>query len=86
MGSNNGYTPTQRAMLNILADGKPHTRHELHTCLMDDLGALSNINFHICVIRGKLRPKGMDIICELSNRRIMYRQVRLLGSTHDGYH
>lgn len=72
------YTPTERAFLKLLADGRPHTRRELHSLLADDLGALSNIQPHICRLRAKLKARGLTIICELFQRRLCYRQVRLL--------
>jgi hypothetical protein len=71
-------TPTQRRMLSLLADGRPHTRRELHALLWDEQGALSNIQPHLSRLRHTLRPKGQEIICEIVNRRICYRQVRLL--------
>jgi hypothetical protein len=80
----NGYTPTQQAMLDVLSDGQAHTRQELHACLPDELGPLSNINSHLCNTRKHLRPIGQDIVCELVNRRICYRHVRLLASTYTG--
>ena len=82
--TNNGYTPTQRAMLTVLADGLDHTRQELHACLPDSLGPLTNIKAHLCNLRKHLRPMGQDIVCVLVNRRICYRHVRLLASAYDG--
>ena len=73
------YTPTQRKMMEVLSDGQRHRRIELHACLVDELGPLSNITAHISNLRKKLRPKGQDIICEFSSRVIYYRLVRLLG-------
>lgn len=77
-------TPIQRKMMVIMADGLPHSREELHGCLADDLGPLSNIYAHISIIRKHLRPKGHDIICEIHNRSVHYRHVRLLSSAYDG--
>ena len=83
MADNNGYTPTQRKILDVLADGQHHTREEVHACLPDELGALSNIQRHICAIRKPLNSRGYDIICE--NRGGMrYRLVRILNSRYDG--
>lgn len=85
-----GFTRTQSAMLDVLADGMPHTRMELHACLDDELGPLSNICMHISNIRKILRPKGQDIVCELvhvtikGGSKIQYRHVRLLASAYDG--
>ncbi len=74
----NGYTPTQQAMLDVLSDGKRHTRQELHACLPDPLGALSNIQPHLTAIRKKLQPKGHDIVCEY-NRGLFYRHIRMIA-------
>jgi len=82
--SGNGHTPTQGTMLRVLSDGFPHTREELHRCLPDELGPLSNIRAHLTSIRKRIRPLGQDVICELVNRRICYRHVRLLASATDG--
>ena len=76
----NDFTLTQQAMLDVLADGLPHTREELHACLPDELGPLGNIRRHLVAIRKVLRPKGHDIVCERVRRRSHYRHVRLLGS------
>ena len=74
-------TPTQRRMLTLLADGRPHRREELRQLLWDELGALSNIQTHLSQLRKKLRPQGQEILCEIVQRRICYRQVQLLQST-----
>lgn len=70
------FTRVQLKMLVVLADGKSHTREELHSCLVDDLGPLKNIRAHLTGIRKHLRPLGHDIVCEIRNRRVFYRQVR----------
>lgn len=71
------FTPTESRMLAVLADGLPHSRAELHACLFDDLGPLSNVNCHLTAIRRKLRPAGQTIVCELRRLGICYRRVRL---------
>jgi hypothetical protein len=65
-------------MLELLSDGKAHTRAELHGLLWDDQGALSNIQVHLSQLRKVVRPQGGEIICEIANRRICYRHVLLL--------
>lgn len=72
------YTITQVKMLAVLADGAPHARKELHNCLFDNLGPLSNIRAHITRLRKILRPQGQDIICELHGRTLCYRHIKLL--------
>ncbi len=73
------FTKTEGKMLQILSDGLAHTREEIFSCLPDDLGRLSNIRKHFTNIRKKIRPIGQDIICELKDRRICYRHVRLIN-------
>jgi len=74
----NDFTPTQQAMLEVLADGLPHAREELHTCLPYKNGIITNIGPHLTAIRRQLRPIGHDIICEVVRRRPFYRHVRLI--------
>lgn len=73
------WTPTQRRMLAVLADGQPHHKSELQACLPDEL---STIYMHVSNIRAKLRPQGQDIICEYRHQTIYYRHVRLLSSPY----
>lgn len=75
------YTPTEKRMLELLSDGKPHTRKEMHGCLWDEHSELTAIQIHISKIRHKLLTKGETIICELSGYRICYRHVRLINSS-----
>lgn len=72
------FTPTETCMLELLADGKPHTRRELHACLPDELGGLVNVRRHLCNIRRKLTSRGEAVICVLHLRRICYQRVRVL--------
>ena len=80
----NGFTPTQKRMLELLSDGLPHRREELHKCLEDDLSQLNAIQPHISRIRDKIRGKGEDIICVYFERTIGYQHVRVLYSANDG--
>lgn len=83
MATERPYTPTQKRMLDLLGDGLPHTRQALHACLWDENGPLSNIWSHVSLLRKRLRPLGRDIVCEIVNRRICYRQVVLLPRETD---
>lgn len=79
-------TPTQRSMYDILSDGRPHRREELHACLPDDQGSLSNINPHLSLMRKFLNPHGLQIVA-LSHgkqRAIQYQLVRLVTSPMPG--
>ena len=66
-------TPTQRRMLALLADGKPHTRRELHALLEDDLSGRTAVKRQICEARKIARALGGEIVCE---RVTLYRHVR----------
>jgi hypothetical protein len=76
---NDGFTATQRKMLEVLSDGLPHSREELHACLPDELGPLSNIRAHLVVIRKVLLRRGEHVAAEMGWKgKISYRHVRLL--------
>jgi hypothetical protein len=79
----NGFTEVQRRMLKVLSDGLRHRPKELHSCLVDELGPISNVQPHLSHIRKKLRPKGQDIICEVLSRKYYYRWVILLQGVKD---
>lgn len=65
----------QAKMLALLADGLPHSRKELHACLVDELGAIENIRPHITHLRKLVRTLDMDILCVFVKRRTAYRLV-----------
>ncbi len=79
------FTPTQQRIIDVLSDGKPHSRKELKGCLPDELAELKTVNVHIAHIRVKLRPIGEDIICEMGSMyQLGFRHVRLLTSPNNG--
>lgn len=75
----NHFTPTQQAMLDVLAGGRPHTRDELHACLPDELGEANNVHAHLSAIRKRLRSKGEDIVCRRLTGVPLYTWVRLVA-------
>lgn len=56
-------TPTERRMYEVLSDGSLHSSHELHGCLLDDMGPVSNVKPHLTHLRKKLREHGLNITC-----------------------
>jgi len=68
----NGFTPTQQAILNVLGDGRLHSRGELLLCLGDELADLSSLQNQISRMRKILEPQGYLIDCVLRNG-IQYR-------------
>lgn len=78
-----GFTPTERRMVILLADGKPHTRKELHACLIDEMGPLCNIKPHLQAIKRKIEYLGEDIVCVLGqSRKISYRRIKIILPEH----
>lgn len=74
-------TPTEERILRVLADGRRHTRLEVHVCLNDELAQMGAIRPHISRLRRKLRKNGEDVICEFCGGTVYYRIVRImLGS------
>lgn len=69
------FTETQRKILDVLSDGMPHTKDELHACLSDELAALSAVDFHLTGIRKVIRPVGQDIICQFIDKQFKYRLI-----------
>ena len=86
----NGYTPTQEAMLNVLADGFRHTREELYAVLPYELsrerveGARNCLKQHLFNLRARLGLGGQTIVCEYYGGRYMYRWIRLLVQIDGG--
>lgn len=78
------FTRTEYLILEVLSDGEPHHRSELHSCLWDDGGALYNVNQHIYNLNRKLRPLGLDIVSIYRNRRSFYRWMRVYRPQDDG--
>lgn len=76
----NGFTPTQRCILSILADGLPHRPAEIRSCLPDDMALVNTLRTHLSNIRKKLRPKGEDIACVIHCRRMCYQHIVLLAA------
>lgn len=73
------WTPIQAKMLQVLKDGRPHTKEELHACLNDDLSPVTNVYMYITAINKKLRVSEQEIICDRREPgKSQYRWVRLL--------
>lgn len=75
------FTKTERAILEILSDGKPHHRDELRDRC--DLSGSSSVTKHIQKMRPKVARVGQLIPCVLVNRRIHYQHVQMLDISQD---
>jgi hypothetical protein len=79
------FTPTERRILAVLADGLPHPRKEIIACMEDPLAQAKSIHKHLGSLKIKLRYRGQEILCQLIGKCLFYRQIRHLHSPYDGY-
>ena len=77
-------TPTQRRILEVLQDGRPHEPEELYPCLGEQSGTnmRKRLSNHIGNMKPVLRLHGMDIVAEWHHRKSRYRWVRLLANPY----
>lgn len=73
------FSPTERVMMDILSDGQPHTREELHGCLQDDMQPLKKVRQWMTKLRKKLRPHGQTIRTERTDGLVCYRLTRTIN-------
>ena len=73
----------QDKMLEVLSDGQEHEDKELHGCLADELGPMTNILAHLTAIRNKIHP-AHDVALVRHSGRTFYKIVRKLASPYDG--
>lgn len=75
------FTPVQRKILAILADGEPHPSREMVGQVLDDpMSTKLNLSDHITSIRGKIKRFNHTIVCEFRKRTMHYRYVIHLNS------
>jgi len=75
----NGFTPTEKRIMDLLSDGERHARAEVHSLINDELSDLNNMRLHILNLRKKL-PEGEAVLCEISGYKTFYRHVKLIKS------
>lgn len=78
MSSNNGFTPTEKRIMNVLRDGLPHTKSELKNAIDEECPDQVDDNAlaaHIKRIREKLDPKCKGIMC-IERPSTRYQLVR----------
>lgn len=91
------FTPIQQKIINLLSDGRPHTKEELYVAMgmegltieedlsnrQDHLKAVNLAN-HVSKIRKILQPYGQDIVCVSTGWSSRYQHVRMLTQCGDG--
>lgn len=82
MSKNESFSETQLSLLKALSDGMRHHRSELVKELpgesIDEKRKYRALSWQLCKMRKILRILGQEIICELHDRKIHYRHIRLL--------
>lgn len=64
------FTPTERRLLRVLADGLPHRKGDLLACMPDEAGLDANVATHIYRIRLKLAVRNHTIVQEQVSWRV----------------
>ncbi len=80
--NSNGFTATQKAILDVLADGGHHNINEVRGCLSDDQAPTSAVYFHISRIRVKLKDSGQGISYIRNGSDSYYQLVRMMTSPY----
>lgn len=75
--TDNGFTPTQQAILKVLSDGEPHSKEDLRLALGDEMASMKTVRVHLSHIRKKL-PEKEFILCVVRGYNISYQHVRRL--------
>lgn len=70
--------PVEQRIMRLLADGKPHTREEVHACLADRMAPLEAIKKHMTNIRKVVEPYGETVLCRMYYHKLRYQWVKLL--------
>jgi hypothetical protein len=65
--------------MEVLQDGLPHTREEIHACLSDELSSLDAIKPHICSLRPKLEKYQRGILNTRVQGRKCYQLIGLVS-------
>jgi hypothetical protein len=76
--TSSNFTPTEYRIMEVLQDGLPHTREEIHGCLQDELSSLDAIKPHICSLRPKLEKQKLGILNTRLQGRKCYQLIGLV--------
>lgn len=72
------FSPTEKRILQVLADGKPHAVKLMLPLLDDELSDKGHLSDHMLRIRRKIEGLGHDIVCVFRKRRMHYRYILTL--------
>jgi DNA-binding response OmpR family regulator len=74
------FTLTERAILDLLADGVARPVDDVVKVLGDPYAERATLRVHISNMRKKIGHLRHEIVCEYRNQRTMYRYVLLVSS------
>lgn len=83
-GLMNGFTPTERRILDVLMDEERHHGDELVACIDDPEPGRNILSVHLANMRDKLTAKGRKIIFIRDDREPYYQLVRRIYSGTEG--
>lgn len=72
------FSPTEKKLLQVLADGKPHAVKLLMPLLGDELADKGNLSDHMLRIRRKIEGLGHNVVCVFRKRRMHYMYILTL--------
>lgn len=75
----NGMTKTEKKMYDLLSTGQFITKNRLFECLSDSFVEKDTIQFHICNLRKKIRPHGLDVFSKNQDSTMGYILARLIN-------
>lgn len=71
------FKGNQKALMELLKDGKPHSKREIVEVVDGDIKYISQWVFRI---RKKINPRGFEIVCTYNGRQLKYQLVRLIST------
>ena len=81
MSSSNGFTPTEKRIMGVLTDGRPHTKHEL-LAVIDEMADDNLLSRHLSNIREKLAPRSQGIMYT-AREGVRYQLVRTMTGPYE---
>lgn len=80
MATQEQLTPTQERLMAILLDGNAHSAEELWRAVDDELSNRNNLNVHISLLRKRLEPRGLNVVCyERTGKYQLMRRINVPG-------
>lgn len=73
-------TKTEQKMYDLLCTGAFVTNEQLAACLWDEMAEpLTSVRMHLCNMRKRLRPQGLDVFSRNNGGSMGYIMARLIN-------